>query len=70
MLLLLGKRAMVNISTSSSSQRLVVSCAMVHTRHVNILRGRLLNAIIEREAKQEGDAHMGSMQLLNALKSK
>ena len=29
-----------------------------------------LNAMIERETEQEGDAHMGSMQLLNALRAK
>ena len=31
---------------------------------------KALNAMIERETEQEGDAHMGSMQLLNALKDK
>ncbi|RVW96756.1 hypothetical protein CK203_026068 [Vitis vinifera] len=66
---LVARMAKARTSRRSSCPGPIASCAMVRTGHGIAPKRKALNAMIE-EKEQEGDAKVGSLQLLNALKAK
>ena len=66
---LVARMGKAKTSRRSSRLRPTASYATVHTRHKTTPKRKTLNAMIE-EKEKEGDAHVGLMQLLKALKTK
>ncbi|RVW59633.1 Transposon Ty3-G Gag-Pol polyprotein [Vitis vinifera] len=66
---LVAREEKARISGRSSRPGPIAFYVMVHTGHGTAPREKALNAMI-KEKENEGDAQVGSLQLLNALKAK